>query len=106
VGIAQLVAHAADEFILGIRAATWLFLLWDFLLVFFQRSTTVKDVMLHVILWHDDHIIYFHAFGALTLLVERQEVHLACKKLSGGMLAWLSVWCRFAYGPADATATH
>jgi len=30
------------------------------------------------------------------------------KKLSGGVLAWLFVWvmCRFAYGPADATATH
>ena len=31
------------------------------------------------------------AFSALTLLVGRQEGHLACKKLSGGMLAWLSV---------------
>jgi len=29
------------------------------------------------------------------------------KKLSGGMLAWLSgSRCRLAYGPADATATH
>ena len=27
-------------------------------------------------------------------------------KLSGGMLAWLSVWGRFAYSPADATATQ
>jgi len=26
------------------------------------------------------------------LLVGRQEGHLACKKLSGWMLAWLSVW--------------
>jgi len=26
------------------------------------------------------------------LLVEWQEVHLACKKLSGGVLAWLCVW--------------
>jgi len=43
----------------------------------------------------------------MTLLVGWQEGHLACKKLSGGVLAWLSVWarCRFAYGPADATAT-
>jgi len=31
------------------------------------------------------------AFSALTLLVERQEGHPACKKLSGGVLAWLSV---------------
>jgi len=33
-----------------------------------------------------------HAFSALTLLVGRQEGHPACKKLSGGVLAWLSVW--------------
>jgi len=50
------------------------------------------------------------AFSALMLLVGCQEGHPACKKLSGGMLAWLSVWnyrCRLAYGPADATdATH
>jgi len=30
-------------------------------------------------------------FSALMLLVGRQEGHLACKKLSGGVLAWLSV---------------
>jgi len=49
------------------------------------------------------------AFSALTLLVGWQEGHPACKKLSGGMLAWLSVsgaTCRLAYGQADATATH
>jgi len=34
----------------------------------------------------------FGAFSALTLLVGRQEGHPACKKLSGGVLAWLSVW--------------
>jgi len=32
------------------------------------------------------------AFSALTLLVEQQEGHPACKKQSGGVLAWLSVW--------------
>jgi len=31
-------------------------------------------------------------FSALTLLVGRQEGHPACKKLSGGLLLWLSVW--------------
>ena len=31
-------------------------------------------------------------FSALTLLVGWQEGHRACKKLSGGVLAWLSVW--------------
>jgi len=34
----------------------------------------------------------FVAFSALTLLVGRQEGHPACKKLSGGVLVWLSVW--------------
>jgi len=31
------------------------------------------------------------AFSALTLLVGRQEGHPACKKLSGGVMAWLFV---------------
>jgi len=43
----------------------------------------------------------------LTLLVGQQEGHPACKKLSAGVLAWLSgAMCRLAYGPADAIATH
>jgi len=33
-----------------------------------------------------------NAFSALMLLVGQQEGHPACKKLSGGVLAWLSVW--------------
>jgi len=40
-------------------------------------------------------------FSALTLLVGWQEGHPACKKLSGGVLVWLS---GARYGPADATA--
>ena len=36
--------------------------------------------------WQED------AFSALMLLVGRQEGHPACKKTSGGLLAWLSVW--------------
>ena len=32
------------------------------------------------------------AFSAFTLLVGRQEGHPACRKLSGGVLAWLSLW--------------
>ena len=37
---------------------------------------------------------YFTSIGssALTLLVGRQEGHLLCKKLNGGVLVWLSVW--------------
>jgi len=38
------------------------------------------------------HICPVVAFSALTLLVGQQEGHPACKKLSGGVLAWLSVW--------------
>ena len=33
-----------------------------------------------------------NAFSALTLLVGRQEGHPACKKLRGGVIAWLSLW--------------
>jgi len=36
----------------------------------------------------------FYAISALTLLVEWQEGHPACKKLSGEVLAWLSVWSK------------
>ena len=37
-------------------------------------------------------MLYPVAFSALTLLVGQQEGHPACKKLSGGVLAWLYVW--------------
>jgi len=37
-------------------------------------------------------VVHRHAFSALMLLVGRQEGQPACKKLSGGVLAWLSVW--------------
>jgi len=33
-----------------------------------------------------------YAFGALTLLVGRQEEQMACKQLSDEVLVWLSVW--------------
>jgi len=47
-------------------------------------------------------------FSALTLLVGRQEGHPACKKLSGGVLVWLSVWneVQTCIWPADDSATH
>jgi len=32
------------------------------------------------------------AVSALTMLVGRQEGHPACKNMTGGVLAWLSVW--------------
>ena len=48
------------------------------------------------------------AFSALTLLVGRQEGHPACEKLSGEVLAWLSVWheVQTCTCQADATATY
>ena len=36
-------------------------------------------------------VFHAFAFSALTLLVGGQEGHTACKKLSSGVLAWLSV---------------
>jgi len=33
-----------------------------------------------------------YTFSALMLLVGRQEGHPACKKLSGEVLVWLTVW--------------
>ena len=43
------------------------------------------------LLYNPLYTVHF-SFTALTLLVGRQEGHPACKKLSGGVLAWLSVW--------------
>jgi len=45
---------------------------------------------------------------ALTLLVRQQEGHPACKNWVVGHWFGYVSWsmCRFAYGPADATATH
>jgi len=49
-----------------------------------------------------------HPFSALTLLVGWQEGHPACKNgVVGCWHGYLSgAMCMFAYGPADATATH
>jgi len=46
------------------------------------------------------------AFSALMLLVGRQEGHLACKKLSGGVLAWLSVWREVQLMPLPLTVSR
>ena len=53
--------------------------------VFPARQLNCRGVS-ELVLWTHN------AFSALTLLVGRQEGHPACKKLSGGVLAWLSVW--------------
>ena len=48
-------------------------------------------LVLYLLFLFNDSVLV-SAFSALTLLVGRQEGHPAFKKLSGGMLAWLSVW--------------
>ena len=55
-----------------------LFLYWQFILILYRFTSVLPKLAF--------------AFSALTLLVGRQEGHPACKKLSGGVLAWLSVW--------------
>ena len=46
----------------------------------------VQKLKLHII------SAQHYAFSAMMLLVRQQEGQPACKKLSGGMLAWLCVW--------------
>jgi len=53
---------------------------------------TVKDHFWKFVQIPESDYIFYSGEGALTLLVGRQEGHPACKKLSGGVLAWLSVW--------------
>jgi len=53
----------------------------------YQCLSCIYSLYLILFYWH---VIF--AFGALTLLVGQQERHPACKTLSGGVLAWLSVW--------------
>jgi len=44
-------------------------------------------------------------FGTLTLLVGQQEGHPVCKKLSDGVLAWLSVWSKVQLMPLPLTVS-
>jgi len=64
-----------------------------------RRSITGHEIYTNLLLqWAENfkHFTYTlnikSAFSALMWLVGRQERHLACKKLSGRMLAWLSIW--------------
>jgi len=52
-----------------------------------RKLNTIIIIMQHL----TRHVSVIRTFSALTLLVWRQEGHPACKKLSGGVLAWLSV---------------
>jgi len=61
------------------------------------HSLTV-ELILNVILVCCQYFFVVHcmsfAVSALTLLVGWQEEHPAYKKLSGGVLVWLSVWSK------------
>ena len=72
---------------------------WRCFVVADLRVSHVQNVLLcrccviFIIALYLSHLSYhIYAFSALTLLVGWQEGHPACKKLSGGVLAWLSVW--------------
>ena len=62
------------------RAGAWW---WRYALI-----PTAMNIFYRCLLW----ISYNLAFSALTVLVGRQGGFPACKQLSGGVLAWLSVW--------------
>jgi len=55
---------------------------------------TCGDVCFNISLFNIHVCMYvcIIAFSVLKLLIGRQEGHPACKKLSGGVLAWLFVW--------------
>jgi len=57
-----------------------------------QNKINVARTISFVLFYFMLHAWIILAFSALTLSVGRQEGHPACKKLSGGVLAWLSVW--------------
>ena len=110
-----IIMHVHDHF------RNWSHLSWDCLqknlayftcLYFVASDNFVKELLYQLTFWLTDFFGYgeylalntwhwvflwilpFHhfSFSALTLLVGRQEGHPACKKLSGGVLTWLSVW--------------
>ena len=81
-----------------------------FFAIFSQHVTVVSiyssmdvAIVLYILL-----VTAAFSVNALTLLVGWQEGHPACKKLSGGVLVWLSVWSEVqtCICPADATATQ
>ena len=60
-----------------------------------ERERVTLLHIYHSVCWWKNFLIGEHlakCFSALTLLVGWQEGHLACKKLSYGVLAWLSAW--------------
>ena len=81
------------------------------------RSLVMFSLLLCAVQKTAGHLSFYFAFSCLDLyslpsvlwrcwLGGRKGIR-PVKKMSGGMLAWLSgMRCRLAYSPADATATH
>ena len=74
---------------------------WSTRVTFRQNKLTITYILIYKLAsivhpyhseWIATHWSVESTFSALTLLVGRQEGHPACKKLSSGVLAWLSVW--------------
>ena len=70
---------------------SWFF---SFILLFLMFSYIYCYVFCFIITLYLLQELLYCAFSALMLLVGRQEGHPACKKLSSGALAWLSVWSK------------
>ena len=68
--------------------------IWKCLHIFASKCKCVLSKWLPWFLFCIICIVQLLAFSALTLLVGQQEGRPACKKLSGGVLAWLSVWSK------------
>jgi len=58
---------------------------------FVKIGQTVADIKVFVAIFT---VYLTFAFSVLTVLVGQQEGHPACKNLSGGVLAWFSVWSK------------
>jgi len=67
---------------------------FTFLLPAHPGSPGQRAVKRVCVYYYNIYIIIFIAFSALTLLVGRQEGHPACRKQSGGVLVWLSIWSK------------
>jgi len=59
-----------------------------------KKFLAVPLEMVHPGAFFGTNLGFIAAFSALTLLVGWQKGHLACKKLSGGVLAWLCDWVK------------
>jgi len=73
----------------------------------FWSGSWSPESLVFVLVLNKQVLITSFAFSAFMLLVGQQEWHPACKKQRWDAGVVLSgSRCRFAYGPADATATH